>query len=295
MDIMKLLENSNRILFAGIGGGFDIFGALPLYYKIRDKKVIFSNYNASCKEFCYIPQSYPEKDLDELLLSVIPFYMIPKNGVQSQLKHYKQIIEDNNIDTIVAVDGGVDSLMHGDEEDSGTILEDFVSMIALNELKVENKILSCIGFGTELEEGVCHHHVLENIAQLCKEDGFLGCEALIKGSEEFEFYKFYCEEVWKKGRKSHIHTKIISSIMGYFGEENLYDGVEANVVSGYEMKNYLTPLMNLYWFFNLDKVVKNNILANKLRSTISWTDVLLTYRQFLNNNGIKRGKYRLPL
>jgi hypothetical protein len=62
--------------------------------------------------------------------------------------NYQRLIEQLEIDTILLIDGGVDSLARGDEAQPGTFIEDTVSMAALVDLPIPTKkILACIGFG----------------------------------------------------------------------------------------------------------------------------------------------------
>lgn len=292
-------SESKNILFAGIGGGFDVFSAIPLWINLRNttnRKFVFSNYNPLADKFSDDPKVYPEKQLHQILKANefdVPVYTLPKVGVKTYIGMYEEIIKKHNIDTIVAMDGGVDSLMQGDEEDAGTILEDFVSMIAINKTSCKNNFLICSGFGTELEEGLCHHHILENISSIIKRGGFLGTCSLIDHTDEFKFYKSICEYVWNQGRKSHIQTKIISSVMGMFGDDNLYDGIEANVTGTKKVKNYLSSLMSMYWFFTLSKVLEGNVLYKLLENTISKTDVLVVFRQTIDTIK-KRQSKQLP-
>jgi hypothetical protein len=275
MNIPIKIENKN-ILFAGIGGGFDIFGAIPLLSSLKNNNHVFSNYNGEADKFTDMPNCYPEN-----LLELKPLYVLPKMGVKAYLDMYKSIVAKHNIDVIIAVDGGVDSLMHGDEEGAGTILEDFANLIALNQLSSVDKYLVCSGFGTELEEGVCHHRVLENISLLCKDGGFLGSCSLVQGPE-FDEYKRICERVWENNRKSHVQTKVIASVLGDFGKANLYEDSEAKIINS--TKNiFLSPLMGIYWFFKLSNVMKYNRLYGSLSQTTTKTDLFMVYRQMIDN------------
>lgn len=294
MNLPIDFRDSKRILFAGIGGGFDIFTALPLWVRLRRKRsnFVLSNYNGLAKEFTSTPETYPEKELSQILKSNefnVPVYVIPKLGVKLQAKYYQQIVEDNEIDTVIAVDGGVDSLMQGDEANGGTMLEDFISLTALGQLKNVKKYLVCAGFGAEVEEGLCHYQVLESMSLICRQGGFLGSCSLLQ-DEEFDIYKQICEWVWKKGRKSHIQTRIISSAMGAFGEKSLYDNIEANVASPSQNKCCNSLLSSIYWFFDLETVLKNNKLKHLLESTNIFTDALMLYRQFLSENILRAFK-----
>jgi len=302
MNIPNCFEDSTNILFAGVGGGFDIFGAIPIAVTLRENpkyNFVFSNYNGNATKFTCTESIYPESKLIEVIDNQfapgeprIPIYSLPKVGVKAYEKMYAEIIKNHNIDTIVAIDGGVDSLMRGDEDGAGTILEDFVNLIALDQMKLKS-ILVCSGFGTEMEEEICHHHVLENIAQLISQNAFLGSCSLVKDSEAYKYYKHICELVWIHGRKSHIHSKVLSASMGLFGDKNYYSGVEANVMGSQGNKNYLSPLMSIYWFFNLAGVMKNNLLYSRLLNTNTKTDALMMFRQSIDEI-VRRPRKGIP-
>jgi hypothetical protein len=153
----------------------------------------------------------------------------------------------------------------------------------------------CIGFGSEMEEEVCHHLALENIAKLAEQNGFLGSCSLIKGPE-FTFYKQACEFGWHLARKSHIHTKVISAVEGKFEENNLYkEGIDA-LVGKAKVINYINPLMSIMWFFDLKKVVSNNLLAKDFGLTNTNVDVLIVFRQLIDKlTQIKRKRKAIPL
>lgn len=73
MNLPDIFSDSKNILFAGIGGGFDLFGAIPLWVNLRRKprKFAFSNYNGVSKEFTDNPDIYPELQLNELLKKTV--------------------------------------------------------------------------------------------------------------------------------------------------------------------------------------------------------------------------------
>ena len=309
-NILEMVKRSNNILFLGVGGGFDIMGSIPLYVNLDvAKKITFANYNPRLKAM----EKFDTRDLPaesdhnahiehKLAEWLAPHelgqtvYGIPKGGVKSTAAYLKKIVKDHDIDMMILVDGGVDSLMNGDEEGAGTWLDDTVTMLAASEAGYGmHKVLACLGFGTELEEGLCHHHVLKNMSSLLADEAFWGCCALIRDSWEFRQYRDACEYVWENYRKSHIHTKVISAVDGLFGDTNLYEGVDAQVLDGVKCKNYISPLMSLYWFFALDWVLLKNKMAKLLKDTNTSTDVMMLYRQNIDQlNTNKRKREAIP-
>jgi hypothetical protein len=72
----------------------------------------------------------------------------------------------------VLVDGGTDILMRGDEAGLGTP-EDMSSLAAVAALPDSLvRLVACLGFGIDSYHGVCHAHVLENLAALQRAGAF---------------------------------------------------------------------------------------------------------------------------
>jgi hypothetical protein len=271
MNTPELL--GRNVLFVGAGGGFDIFGAIPLISSFEN--CFFANYG---KHKDSIVREATEEDYPEY--GMPGCYVLGRNGVQAVRAGIDYIIGKHpEIDTVMVIDGGVDALMHGDEKDAGTILEDFIVLAAANWAKVPHKYLTCVGFSCESEENLNHYRVLENISQLCKGGHFLGSCSLTK-SKEFQKYKEQCQAVWQNKRVSHIQGKIIAAVEGQFGDVEI-EGMDAQLVDGQSNGNFLNPLMGMYWFFELSGVIEKNQLVGALDDTTTFTDAMMVLRQNL--------------
>jgi hypothetical protein len=55
----------------------------------------------------------------------------------------------------------------------------------------------------------------------------------------------------------------------------------------------LSPLTSMYWFFDLDMVMSRNVLYNALSKTATGTDLLMVYRQSIDEIK-KRPKKAMP-
>jgi len=291
-----------KILIAGAGGGFDVYAGLPLYHSLKEhNQVFFANFSTKCD---FIVRLATDEDYPEGKLGV-PCYLLPRAGVQLVRTAFKKLISEHQIDVVILVDGGVDSLMVGDEIDRGTVLEDFICLAAVGgsndsfpigvhsqfekaialedneELRSKPQlILACIGMGTEQEEDLDHAATMENIAALMKEDAFLGCVSLTRGPA-FDFYRETCENAWKFGRKSHIHSRIIPAVCGEFGSVEI-PGVDARLPSVYPKSgpsSMVHPLMSLYWFFDLLSVVKRNKCVTTLEKSNTFVDARILLKQ----------------
>jgi hypothetical protein len=291
LPILDQLENSQRILIAGAGGGFDVFSGLPLYFTLRalGKTVHLANYSfteLSLVEYVGTPEVlikgllvgargsvtqpvlpyYPEGYLSQWFQAVrgedVTVWMFPKVGAAPLHEAYTTLVEHLDIDALILVDGGVDSLMRGDEVGAGTLVEDSISLAAVSALAVPVKILACIGFGTEVEEAVCHYNALENMAALAKAGAFYGSCALTPQMEAFQLFEAACRYVWEQPGhpKSHISTRIIPAVRGEFGNHHLYDEYRSSTI-------FVSPLMSLYWFFDAATVIRHSLIVEPLRAS----------------------------
>jgi hypothetical protein len=268
LNLPNIFQNYN-ILICAIGGGFDIFGAIPLVFSLPGNKVFLSSYNLNkfneplynfdgkgSEQFPYFPELIliQNKGLPQL-------NVVGKLGVEPLKRYYQKLIDQYQIQMLVTVDCGVDSLMKGDEAYKGTITEEYVNFAAIKDLNVK-KIHVCFGFGTEKEENISHYRVLENIAELTRNDGFLGTCSLTKNSNSFKVYKntYNLVNNYPEHKKSHIHPRIISAIEGEFGLKSSSD--KTLMASNQDV--FISPLMGMYWFFDGKKVIDSIKCLNDL-------------------------------
>jgi hypothetical protein len=117
-------------------------------------------------------------------------YAMRRTGVQPLRAAYRNIVSSlGGVDAIVLVDGGTDVLLRGDESRLGTPVEDIGSLAAMAGLDVPIKLVTCLGFGIDAYHGVNHVQVLENLAALDREGGYLGALSIPSGSREAALYR----------------------------------------------------------------------------------------------------------
>ncbi len=305
LPILDPLADSRNILIAGAGGGFDVFSGLPLYFTLKalGKNVHLANYSFSEFELIKIvsePQSlagelvlgpggnikydllyYPEGYLSQWFKQVrgedVTVWMFARTGAAPLAQGYAALVKHLNIDALILVDGGVDSIMRGDENGSGTMVEDSITLAAVQGIDIPVKILACIGFGTEMEEAVCHYNALENMAGLAKAGAFLGSCALTPQMEVFQLFEAACRYVWEQPNhvKSHISTRIIPAVNGEFGSYRMYPDEYSDV--------FISPLMSLYWFFDARAVTERNLLVPLIRQTHTTSQAILMCANLKNS------------
>ncbi|MCU0499626.1 MAG: DUF1152 domain-containing protein [Anaerolineae bacterium] len=319
LPILDQLQDAQSILIAGAGGGFDVYAGLPLYFTLREiygeKQVHLANYSFTelglaaitsrvdvlekglliaargevIHPLPYLPEPYLAQWFQEVRGEEVPIWMFENTGALPLTYAYERLVRHLGIDAIILVDGGVDSIMRGDESGAGTLLEDTLSLIAVGGVDVPIKILACIGFGTEVEERVCHYNALQNMADLVKARAFYGACALTPEMSAFRWYESACRYVWEQPEhhKSHISTRIIPAVYGEFGAHDIYGGEVIPEVC-------LSPLMSLYWFFDAMTVLKHNQLADVLCQTTNKSNALQVTAQYVRRTATIRPRRALP-
>jgi hypothetical protein len=305
LPILHLLQDKQNILIAGAGGGFDIFAGLPLYFTLRDmgKTVHLANYSFTSldvvSQYCevqiivpellvgakagvpedyqsyYYPEGYLARWFKQVRGEEVTIWMFSRVGPVPLRSAYSYLVDYLQIDALILIDGGVDSLMRGDESGAGTLVEDTISLTATRTLDIPVKLLACVGFGAELE--VCHASALANMAALIKAGAFHGACALTPQMPVYQDYEAASRYVWEQPahHKSQINMRIVSATMGEFGNHHLYNDYSRAEV-------FVSPLMSLYWFFDANQVVERSLLAPKIENAITIDDALrATYKLWI--------------
>lgn len=113
----------------------------------------------------YFPELYLAQWFQRRRNEAVTVWCFQKSGARPLLENYRVLVDHLSIDGMLLIDGGIDSLMRGDEVGTGTFIEEATSLFAVNELaQIPTRLIGCIGFGAE--QGISHAHVFENIAAL---------------------------------------------------------------------------------------------------------------------------------
>ena len=280
------LEKSDKILIAGAGGGFDVFCGLPLYFSLinQGKEVYLANLSFTELEHfkgkwltktmmevthetvafdgLYFPEWYLAKWFKEVEDKEIPVYSFVRSGVVPLIENYRLLIEKHNIDTIVLVDGGTDSLMRGDEDRLGTPKEDYLSLAALKAIPECGRMLMCLGFGVDHYHGVSNDLTFKAIAEMTELGGYLGCLSLLKEMPEVQKYKEISEYTFAKMdyATSIVSSSILSAVDGHYGDHHSTERTKGS-------RLWINPLMPICWFFDFEALANRNIMLDQLMMT----------------------------
>lgn len=298
IPILDDLMECENLLIAGMGGGFDIFCGLPIYYELtkRGKKVHLANFSFSDIEnirhgirltptlvgvnfdpgelYPYFPEFYLAEWFKVRQNQEVVVWCFHKTGASPLAENYRVLAKHLSLDGILLVDGGVDSLMRGDEAEKGTVIEDATSLFAVNELSnIQKRFLVCAGFGAE--QDITYAHVFENIAAITKEGGFLGACSLTPSMPAYQAFEDAVLHV--QGKPFHdpsvINSSIISAVRGNYDDYHLTEKTKGS-------RLWISPLMPLYWFFDFDVISRRNLFLSQLRGTYTFHDAMSRVFEF---------------
>jgi hypothetical protein len=311
LPFLAELEAAENILVAGAGGGFDIFSGLPLYFglKAAGKRVHLANLSFSHLEAAAgrrlapavlevtadssgVAGYFPEWHLCRWFRQhgeEVAIYAFERTGFLPLAEAYRAVVGHLDVDAVILVDGGTDSLMRGDEASLGTPEEDIASIAAVDELEVAKKYLVCLGFGVDSFHGVCHAHAFEAIAELTQAGAFVGAFSLVGEMPEARRYAEAVEAVHEAlpSYPSIVCSSILSALDGQYGDFH-------RTARTRESTLWINPLMTLYWCFRLGPVARRILYLDDVKQTRSQWDLIEAIDAFRRNCGTIRERTVIP-
>lgn len=214
---------------------------------------------------------FPEKFLSRWYADQgleVPIHSYSPTGAMGILEGFQTLQRQLELDAIVLVDGGTDILMRGDEPGLGTPAEDMVSLAAADQLDLPVKMVVNLGFGVDVFHEVCHHYVLEAVADLTREGAFLGAFSLVPGMPEFDALRSALHYVHERmpGKESIVMSSVVASGEGYFGDHHPTPRTEGSTLC-------LNALMAMYWCFDLTGLARRCLYLDYLKEKYSRWEV----------------------
>lgn len=284
LPFFERLAGARSVLLAGAGGGFDVFAGVPIHVALARRGVEVHLANLSFTNLDRVegprlalavvevgpdttgPSGYfPEKLLCRWLRDAgyeARVHAFDKVGVVPLRDAYEALVRELRVDALVLVDGGSDSLLRGDEVGLGTPSEDMASIAAAKDLDVPVKLLASIGFGVDAFHGVCHAHVLEAIAELTRQGGYLGAFSLLPAMPELAAYRSAVEAAHAAmpAQASIVNASILSAAEGDYGDVHRTDRTRGS-------RLWINPLMATYFTFELAALARRVRYLSLLEGT----------------------------
>ncbi|WP_426514749.1 DUF1152 domain-containing protein [Dactylosporangium sp. McL0621] len=304
--LFAALAPARSILIAGAGGGFDVYAGLPLalalwhggaqvhlaslsfsQLELIDRDAWAAEHVVAVRPDTASPDWYfPEGTLARWLAAHdLPstVYAFPPLGVQTLRDAYQYLIEHLSVDAVVLVDGGTDILLRGDESDLGTPVEDITSLAAVAALDVPVKLVTSLGFGIDAYDGVNHVQVLENLAALDRDGGYLGALSIPGSSREATLYRDAVADAQAATpqRPSIVQGQITAAVSGAFGDVRFTGRTSGSAL-------FVNPLMAIYFTVDLDKLAGRCLYLDRIENTIGRRQVIGRIQAFRDQLPIAR-------
>jgi hypothetical protein len=283
--LFAALAPARNVLIAGAGGGFDVYAGLPLALALWQNGVQVHLANLSFSDLVLLDRDswaaenvavvtpgsastdwyFPERTLARWLAAQdLPstVYAFPPLGVERLRAAYRYLVERLDLDAVVLVDGGTDILLRGDESNLGTPVEDITSLAAVAGLDVAVKLVTCLGFGIDAHDGVNHVEVLENLAALDREGGYLGALSIPGAGREARLYRdaVAAAQAATPERPSIVHGQIAAATSGAFGDVQFTRRTSGSTL-------FVNPLMAMYFTVDLDKLAARCLYLDRIENT----------------------------
>ncbi|MGV9273152.1 DUF1152 domain-containing protein [Streptomyces griseosporeus] len=282
------LRDARSVLVAGAGGGFDVYAGLPLALALRSAgkevhlaSLSFADLHGLGLDHWVAPDVaavgpetplrgdyFPERTLAAWLDGQgLPatVYAFPRTGVAPLRDAYRALVGHlGGVDAVVLVDGGTDILLRGDEHGLGTPEEDMASLAAVDALaEIPRRLVACLGFGVDAYHGVNHAHVLENLAALDHEGGYLGAFSLPRDSAEGARYLDAVAHAQEHTphHPSIVNGSVAAAVRGEFGDVRFTDRTKGSEL-------FVNPLMALYFCVDAPTLARRNLYLHRLADTV---------------------------
>lgn len=303
-------KKGSNILLAGAGGGYDFMCALPIALTLMEQghSVHLANYSftrlrevkqaewlsedllrVDARSALPESQYFPEAKLSRWFLEArrmqMPVYCYADIGVRPLAKTFKLLKKKLSIDEIFIVDRGVDGIFRGDEFNLGTPTMDAISIIAGALVPFPKKMYAMTAFGSEgVGHEVSHADVLARIAQLTASRDFYGVGSLVASDPSCRGFLDAVDHVWRRTlpqQHGNIVGSIVKSVAGAFGDV----AVNTKTV---ERPIWVSPLTNLYWYFDLGAVARMKLYYRDAVQTDSVGQVVELINNLRKNLHVER-------
>ncbi|CAF1572716.1 unnamed protein product [Adineta ricciae] len=298
---------TKTVFLSGCGGGYDLFGALPYYFKIKaqgDCDITLINYTFTTRDLLtkysrhlttilyrvepiqnttwltdeiYFPEQRLANEIQVPIYAILCNYQDTR--IELIVEAYEYLIAKRTIDEIILFDCGCDVLLTGKEQRLGTPVEDMsharaVQLLSSNEVK--SKYIAVIGTNIDAGHGVIQSDIDDRLAALAP--GAIFTWSL--QYEHDEHVRRYVEIV-SHCSPSHtiVHSLVCAALQGhrgYYLPDHLKSRIHKSVVP-------LTDETCVCTGYHFDDVMRDNVHLKRLEAHMNLKQV---YNTIYNRNEI---------
>ena len=293
LSVNKKLDSAKSILIVGAGGDQNILCGIPLYYTFlkQGKNVHLANLTHTdlknihqhadpivlepnvlgANSIIKLPsQNYVEGYLSQFFKETLNqdkiVWMLNKTNVQDLKKAFEKLIAHLEVDAIVLVDGGIDSIMTGNEGRE-ILTKNFVDTTLILAVIQQMEEIQNNCFFVCLNENLIDQMVINNIlSNISVQGGFFGGSYMVNYMSSYKLMK-----------SAYSYLKNSNNVSDKL--EYLIKLTDLDYEEG-ELKNGLIQFL----FFNPIALAYNNIIIHKIQDNISYYDIVQNIGPYLNKS-----------
>ena len=293
-------------ILAGCGGGYDVFGVIPLYMELKSKskcsnilitslsfteksllenqkkgvtKITNNLYKVNASQigntmFEYFPEYYLSRHID------CDVYCILVNSTVGEIKSaYVSLIDNKKLNSFYLMDGGCDVLLSGRETELATPVEDMMHLKAVMDLQCYKKYVCAIGMPCDIGHGV----ILTELEARLKELNPMLLETKVWNLDD-EYVKKYYNSV----KSSRPYCSIVQSLVcarleghkGFYTPDHLKKRIGESVVE-------LNDLVVTFVKYEMNKLSDTILYLNGVEDSFtrdSMDDYITKFQEQIEKN-----------
>lgn len=294
------------VILAGCGGGYDIFGCIPLFYSLTKVDKILTNLSFTSTEVLdnlaglnhvtkllkglylippgtYAEECYyfPEYELANKLNHDI--YIIHNSiTIQEMISCYEYLIKYRSpgIEKVYLIDGGCDLLLSGNETELATPVEDMMHLKAIDTLPIKEKYVCAIGLNVDCGDGVIEAELVQRLKYL--EDQGIIIEREIWSLDDSNVQKYYQITKSCNLKNTVVHSYIICALNDQYGlitPKHLIHKIKNTTVN-------VGTLTKTFVKLDLDKLVRIISYFDDLDITMDFEQIDQVIENYVKNRAI---------
>lgn len=299
--------HGQNIIIAGCGGGYDLFGGLPLFYLLKHiaNHIVFTNYSFTsitvlnqyglqCANNLYLIKPTVLLNLNDnhlntyfpeayvaYHLNVDVYALSHPTTIYDLIEAYQIIISNMQyIDKLFLIDGGCDVLLTGKEIGLGTPVIDMMHLKAIQNLNIRSKYILAVGVNIDIADGVDLGDLNQRLTTLKNNGTLINQQLWSLNQPEIRFYRDIVKQ--SLPQLTIVHSLVVATLeghRGYYTPPHLISRITISKID-------LTDQTCSEYLFDLNQIAKDVEYLDQLESIMNNQQVNNLINKYRQNNSL---------
>jgi len=238
-----ITTSRKTILLSGCGGGYDIYGGLPLYHELKEQyTIVISNLSHTNPDILKELESVSDEHVKQITkncfrispgnyadtVDYFPEYLLANKlncsiyamcqyeTVNDIINFYDKLFKIHDISDVYLIDGGCDVFLSGLETELATFVEDMMHLKALIQIRDLQHLYVCgIGLNVDCGHGVVEKELVARLEYMENNNIMLKKDVLDLNDAKTKFY--YDTFLACAPHHSIVHSFVCCALENKFG------------------------------------------------------------------------------